>query len=82
MKSNVVRPNRGIRPRTRIKAIQESGFYGLPVTSIHAARVELLPDHPRDPFDRLLLAQSLAEPLRLLTADAQLPQYSDLVILV
>jgi PIN domain nuclease of toxin-antitoxin system len=69
-------------PKRMIKAIQESGFYELPVTSIHAAGVELLPDHHRDPFDRLLLAQSLAEPLRLLTADAQLPKYSDLVILV
>lgn len=69
-------------PKRMIKAIQESGFYELPVTTIHAAGVELLPDHHRDPFDRLLLAQSLAEPLRLLTTDSQLPKYSDLVIQV
>jgi PIN domain nuclease of toxin-antitoxin system len=32
-----------------------------------------------DPFDRLLIAQAIAEPLRLLTADAPLRQYSELV---
>lgn len=69
-------------PKRMIKAIQESGFYELPVTTIHAAGVEHLPDHHRDPFDRLLLAQSLAEPLKLLTTDSQLPKYSDLVIQV
>jgi PIN domain nuclease of toxin-antitoxin system len=42
--------------------------------------VESLPDHHRDPFDRLLVAQALAEPLRLLTADRQLAEYSDLII--
>jgi PIN domain nuclease of toxin-antitoxin system len=35
-----------------------------------------------DPFDRLLVAQAMAEPLRLLTADPLLGQYSELVMLV
>jgi PIN domain nuclease of toxin-antitoxin system len=34
-----------------------------------------------DPFDRLLIAQALAEPLRFLTADTALAQYSDIVLL-
>jgi PIN domain nuclease of toxin-antitoxin system len=38
--------------------------------------------HHADPFDRLLIAQAMSEPLHLLTADAQLRQYSDLVIQV
>ena len=35
-----------------------------------------------DVFDRLLIAQAIAEPLKLLTADAALAQYSEMVLLV
>jgi PIN domain nuclease of toxin-antitoxin system len=42
--------------------------------------VEALPSHHTDPFDRLLVAQSLTEPLRLLTHDANVARYSDTVI--
>lgn len=56
-----------------------SGFAELPVTARHAAATARLPPHHRDPFDRLLVAQALEEPLRLLTADRQLAAYSELV---
>lgn len=55
------------------------GFDELPVTAAHAARVGRLPLHHRDPFDRLLIAQSLHEPMRFLTLDRTLTRYSDLV---
>lgn len=64
------------------EAIGGSGFVELPVTAVHAARVSELPLHHRDPFDRLLVAQAMTEPLVLLTADAALLPYSDLVRLV
>jgi PIN domain nuclease of toxin-antitoxin system len=38
--------------------------------------------HHRDPFDRLLIAQAAAEPMRLLTADEQLLAYGGPVELV
>lgn len=60
-------------------AIVESGFAELPVRAQHAARVASLPMHHADPFDRLLVAQAITEPLRLVTADAALARYSDLV---
>jgi PIN domain nuclease of toxin-antitoxin system len=41
-----------------------------------------LPEIHRDPFDRLLVAQALCEPLRLVTADAHLAAYSNLVLTV
>jgi PIN domain nuclease of toxin-antitoxin system len=63
-------------------AIGESGFLELPVRAIHAAGVAHLEFHHQDPFDRLLIAQALAEPLKLLTADSVLAQYSDMVLLV
>lgn len=62
-------------------AIDASGFLELPVRASHAAAVAGLPMHHADPFDRLLVAQALSEPLRLLTADAALAAYSDLVML-
>jgi PIN domain nuclease of toxin-antitoxin system len=54
----------------------------LPVTAEHAAAVEHLPDVHRDPFDRLLVAQALAEGAVLLTADERLVAYGDVVRLV
>jgi PIN domain nuclease of toxin-antitoxin system len=65
-----------------VAAIEASGFTELPVKASHAAFVSRLPLHHGDPFDRLLLAQAMMEPLRFLTADALLVQYSELVVLV
>ena len=54
----------------------------LPVTADHAAAVEHLPDVHRDPFDRLLVAQAVAEGAVLLTSDHRLRAYGDAVRLV
>ena len=54
----------------------------LSVTAEHAAAVEHLPDVHRDPFDRLLVAQAVAEGAVLLTADDRLTGYGDVVRLV
>ena len=59
----------------------KAGYFSLPVTSEHAAQVETLPHHHNDPFDRLLVAQALVEPMRLLTHDTMIAQYNDTVIL-
>ena len=69
-------------PGDLVAGIRGSGFIELPVTAPHAARVATLPHLHRDPFDRLLLAQAIDEPLHLLTADAALRQYSELVEIV
>lgn len=61
---------------------EEAGFLVLPVSGEHAAAVAQLPAHHADPFDRLLAAQALTEPLRLSTHGAMLARYSDTVILV
>ena len=62
-----------------VSSIADSGLLELPVTAKHAAAVGRLPDVHNDPFDRLLIAQAMSEPLRFLTADKVLCQYSDLV---
>lgn len=62
-----------------IAGIASSGFIELPITAMHGAMSANLPEHHRDPFDRMLIAQAMSEPLRLLTADELLRQYSELV---
>lgn len=47
----------------------------LTITVAHAAGVADLPHHHADPFDRLLIAQALAENLTIVTSDAQFEQY-------
>ncbi|MGH8449145.1 type II toxin-antitoxin system VapC family toxin [Pseudomonas sp.] len=60
----------------------ESGFVELPVTSEHAIAVKDLQHHHKDPFDRLIVATAMLEPMKLLTADSQVAQYTSLAILV
>lgn len=52
-----------------------SGTVSLPVEHSHALHVADLPDHHRDPFDRLLVSQALLDGLVILTADPQLEPY-------
>jgi PIN domain nuclease of toxin-antitoxin system len=58
-----------------LSALPEMGLIELPIRAVHAAGVSRLPPIHRDPFDRLLIAQSLTEPLVLLTNDALLERY-------
>jgi PIN domain nuclease of toxin-antitoxin system len=60
-----------------LAALPLMGFVELPVTGVHAAQVVQLANVHRDPFDRLLVAQSVVEPLTLLTNDALLARYWD-----
>ena len=69
-------------PLELFQQIEANGFEELPVWSKHALLVANLPLHHADPFDRLLIVQAISEPLHLLTVDAQLKPYSELVILV
>jgi len=66
-----------VDPADLLAALRESGFTELPVSALHAAGVAKLPDIHKDPFDRLLVAQSMAEPMTLLTNDALLAKYWD-----
>ncbi|SNS85670.1 PIN domain nuclease, a component of toxin-antitoxin system (PIN domain) [Geodermatophilus saharensis] len=70
-----------VRTWTR-RAAAELALDHLPVTAEHAAAVEHLPDVHRDPFDRLLVAQAVAEGAVLLPADTRLAGYGDAVRVV
>jgi PIN domain nuclease of toxin-antitoxin system len=71
-----------VEPLEIAKAASLAGFREVAINSAAAGRVAKLPLHHRDPFDRLLIAQALELPCRLLTVDRALAQYSDLVIVV
>ncbi|MBN9561943.1 MAG: type II toxin-antitoxin system VapC family toxin [Alphaproteobacteria bacterium] len=82
IKSQLGRLDFGYRSEEIAQAARESGLEELPVRSSAASRVASLPMHHRDPFDRLLIAQAIAEPARLYTADGILSAYSELVTLI
>jgi len=63
-------PEKVIPEQLSLNAIE-----GLPIQMGHALRVHALPHHHRDPFDRLLVAQSQLEGLPIITADPQIAQY-------
>jgi PIN domain nuclease of toxin-antitoxin system len=57
-------------------ALSRTGFELLPISLSHATGVESLPQHHRDPFDRLLVAQAVADGLEIVSGDAALDLYS------
>lgn len=57
------------------KILRQQSLLPLDVTHAHALEVEGLPDHHRDPFDRLLVAQAKLERLPILTADPVFRKY-------
>jgi PIN domain nuclease of toxin-antitoxin system len=59
-----------------------AGYALLDITHAHTVAIEGLPLLHGDPFDRMLVAQALTVPLRLLTHDVRVARYSDTVILV
>ena len=55
--------------------VGDDGFEPLPITHADARMAGSLPDHHRDPFDRMLIAQALARDLRLVTRDSRMELY-------
>ena len=69
-------PEEFILPR-----LTRDGIESLPIQHHHAARVAALPDHHRDPFDRLLIAMAQADFMTILTSDRQFQPYDVEIIL-
>jgi PIN domain nuclease of toxin-antitoxin system len=65
-----------------LEALDAAGLRELPLKREHVQALRGLPFHHRDPFDRMLVAQALAEPLHLLTSDEKLKPYGALVVVV
>jgi PIN domain nuclease of toxin-antitoxin system len=63
-----------------LKHMSQNAITGLPIQLSHALHVYTLPDHHRDPFDRVLIAQSQLEKLPIVTKDPQISHYSVKII--
>ena len=62
-------------PNDIARIVEERGFFELPIYLYHGDRVLKLPWHHRDPFDRMLIAQALAEDLVIISADRKFEKY-------
>jgi len=82
IKRTLRRDSMPISAKQAIQMFPDAGYEELAVTGDHAALVETLPPIHTDPFDRLLVAQAMAEPMRLITHDRMVSTYSDSILLV
>lgn len=64
-----------VDPRLLRRGLLDNGYHELPVTSEHAVAVDGLPPIHKDPFDRILIAQSIVEGVTLLSVDELVAQY-------
>ena len=64
-----------VDPRLLRRALLDNGYRELAVTGEHAVAVANLPPLHWDPFDRILVAQSVVEGITLLTSDPRVAQY-------
>jgi PIN domain nuclease of toxin-antitoxin system len=82
IKNSLGRTDFQVDARLLRRGLLGNGYSELPITSEHAVAVEDLPLHHKDPFDRMLIAQSNVEGFTLLTADTTLAQYEGKIQIV
>ena len=68
-----------VDPRLLRRGLLDNGYLELPITHQHVLSLKGLEPHHRDPFDRILIAQSVAEGITLVTTDPVVAQYAGLV---
>ncbi|GAB4016687.1 type II toxin-antitoxin system VapC family toxin [Spirosoma koreense] len=56
--------------------LERNQFWVIPVELTHLLQLQQLPNHHKDPFDRLIISQALAENLTIATKDSIFSQYS------
>ena len=75
IKSGLGRDDFRVDARLLRRGLLDNGYRELPITSEHAVAIDGLPPIHKDPFDRMLIAQSMVEGILLLTADPLVAQY-------
>jgi PIN domain nuclease of toxin-antitoxin system len=75
IKRGLGRSDLGADVRLLRRGLLDNGYTELPITSEHAVSLDSLPPLHKDPFDRILIAQSIVEGITLLTADPIVAQY-------
>ena len=82
IKHSLGRGEMPVSGKDAIRYFRDAGYQFLAIEPEHAAAIETLPRHHQDPFDRLLVAQALIEPMRLLTHDSNVDRYGDTIVLI
>lgn len=75
IKNGLGRPDFSVDPHLLRRGLLDNGYVELPITSEHSLAVSRLPNHHKDPFDRILVAQAVVEGIMLLTSDPVVAQY-------
>jgi PIN domain nuclease of toxin-antitoxin system len=70
----------GSSVRSLLDQIEMTGMSILSIENSHILRMEKLPFHHRDPFDRIIVAQAIEEGLPILASDEDIPLYAVTVI--
>jgi PIN domain nuclease of toxin-antitoxin system len=76
IKRGLGRPDFRVDPRLLYRGLLDNGYSELPVMSEHTVAIMELPAIHKDPFDRILVAQSLVEGVMLLTTDPVIARYA------
>ena len=82
IKRSLGRADFRVDPRLLRRGLLDNGYSELPITSLHAVEVDALPPLHKDPFDRILIAQSMIEGMILLTSDMTVARYPGPIQLV
>ncbi|MDP2694412.1 MAG: type II toxin-antitoxin system VapC family toxin [Gallionella sp.] len=77
IKNSLDRADFNVDPRRLWRMLLVNGYRELPVTSEHTVAVNDLPKLHKDPFDRILVAQTRVEGLLLLTVDKVVAKYGE-----
>jgi PIN domain nuclease of toxin-antitoxin system len=80
IKHSLWRGDMPVSSQDALRYFRDSGYCFLPVKPEHAAAIEDLPPYHNDPFDRIMVAQALTEPMRLITHDPMVARCSDTII--
>lgn len=80
IKHSLGRGDMPVSSQDAVRYFRESGYRFLTIEAEHVVAVEELAHHHQDPFDRVLVAQALVEPMRLMTHDPLVALYSDTII--
>jgi len=75
IKSSLGRDDFRVDARLLRRSLLDNGYRELPIGSEHAVATDALPPLHKDPFDRMLIAQAMAEGMILLTADETVAAY-------
>ena len=75
IKNGLGRDDFRVDARRLRRGLMDNGYDELAITSEHAVALDSLPPIHKDPFDRILIAQSMVEGITLLTADPLVAQY-------